>query len=59
MKGEVMNKDKIIIKPHHFLDIIKLHGAGLNTFIPDKKMKHDFYKIGNIKVIKKNILEII
>lgn len=48
--------DKITIKPHHFLDIIKLHGAGLNTFIPDEKMGHDFYKIGNMILNNKNII---
>ncbi|MEE3342895.1 MAG: DUF1284 domain-containing protein [Bacilli bacterium] len=51
-----MDNKIIIIKPHHFLDIIKLHGAGLNVFVPDKKMGHDFYKIGNIILNNKNIL---
>lgn len=37
----------IKIKPHHFIDIIKLHGVGLEQFVPDLKMGHDFYKIGN------------
>lgn len=37
----------ITIKPHHFIDIIKLYGSGINTFVPDKKMGHDFYIIGN------------
>ena len=39
--------NKIKIKPHHFLDILKLHGKGLDIFVPDDKYKHDFYKIAN------------
>jgi len=39
---------KLFLKPHHFLDIIKLHGFGVKRFKPDKKYGHDFYKIGNI-----------
>ncbi len=46
---------KIVIKPHHFLDIIKLHGAGLDVFVPDEKMGHDFYRIGNIILKNKNV----
>ncbi len=49
-----MNKI-ITIKPHHFLDIIKLHGAGLDLFVPDEKMGHDFYKIGNMILDNKNL----
>lgn len=37
----------IRIKPHHFMDIIKLHGAGISCFVPDKAYGHDFYRIGN------------
>ncbi|MFA6047798.1 MAG: DUF1284 domain-containing protein [Parcubacteria group bacterium] len=37
----------ILIKPHHFLDIIKLYGSGLEEFIPDKEYSHDFWKVGN------------
>ena len=37
----------MIIKPHHFLDIIKLYGTGINIFVPDQQMKHDFYKVAN------------
>ncbi len=48
--------DKIVIKPHHFLDIIKLYGAGLDIFVPDEKMGHDFYRIGNMILNDKNIL---
>lgn len=39
---------EITIKPHHFLDIIKLYGSGINIFVPDEKMNHDFYKIANM-----------
>lgn len=35
------------MKPHHFIDIIKLHGAGYTTFTPDEKTGHSFYKVGN------------
>lgn len=48
--------DKILIKPHHFLDIIKLYGSGLEIFVPDEKMGHDFYKIGNMILQNKNII---
>ncbi len=37
----------IKIKPHHFLDIIKLYGKGLEVFVPDKKYNHNFYKAAN------------
>ena len=50
-------RKKLLLKPHHFLDILKLYGTGLDNFIPDKKYCHDFYKIGNI--ILKNPLAII
>lgn len=38
----------IFLKPHHFLDIIKLYGFGLNFFVPDPKYGHNFYKVGNL-----------
>lgn len=38
----------ILLKPHHFLDIIKLYGFGLSLFIPDPKYGHNFYKVGNL-----------
>jgi len=38
----------ILIKPHHFLDIIKLYGFGLNFFVPDPRYGHNFYKVGNL-----------
>ena len=37
----------MIIKPHHFLDIIKLYGAGIDIFVPDQQMNHAFYKVAN------------
>lgn len=37
----------ILIKPHHFIDIIKLYGSGIENFVPDEKMGHDFYKVAN------------
>ena len=39
--------ENIRIKPHHFLDILKLHGKGLDHFLPDTDYNHDFYKIAN------------
>lgn len=38
----------VTIKPHHFMDIIKLHGGGFEHFVPDSAMGHDFYRIGNL-----------
>ena len=49
-------KERIVIKPHHFLDIIKLYGAGLDVFVPDEKMGHDFYRIGNLILENKNVV---
>lgn len=37
----------IRIKPHHFLDIIKLYGKGIEKFVPDKKYNHNFYGVAN------------
>lgn len=37
----------IIIKPHHFIDIIKLYGAGVECFVPDEAFNHAFYKVAN------------
>lgn len=37
----------IKIKPHHFIDIIKLYGKGIQKFIPDENYKHNFYAIAN------------
>lgn len=51
-----MNIRKIFLKPHHFLDIIKLYGSGVGKFIPDKKYGHDFYRIGNVVLKNPKIL---
>lgn len=45
----------ITIKPHHFMDMIKLYGAGIDIFVPDEKMKHDFYKIANDILLYRHI----
>ncbi len=37
----------MVIKPHHFMDIIKLYGAGIEVFVPDRGHGHDFYKAAN------------
>lgn len=42
-----MNHINLTIKPHHLLDIFKLHGKGIETFVPDEKFRHDFYAIAN------------
>lgn len=39
--------NSITIKPHHFMDIIKLYGSGITCFVPDEAMGHDFYRIAN------------
>jgi hypothetical protein len=53
-----MNKT-VVIKPHHFLDIIKLYGKGIEEFVPDKKYNHDFYRIGNVVLGDKETLLIL
>ena len=52
------NNSKILLKPHHFLDIIKLYGFGLSFFVPDPRYGHNFYKVGNfiLKNPQKNII---
>lgn len=40
--------EKITIKPHHLLDVYKLHGAGITHFVPDEAYGHDFFRIGNL-----------
>ncbi len=37
----------ITIKPHHFLDVIKLYGKGIEKFVPDKRYHHNFYSVAN------------
>lgn len=29
--------EEIKIKPHHFMDIIKLYGSDIEVFVPDEK----------------------
>jgi hypothetical protein len=36
------------LKPHHFLDILKLYGAGISEFVPDYNYNHDFYRVANL-----------
>ncbi|GKU24399.1 DUF1284 domain-containing protein [Clostridium folliculivorans] len=45
----------IKIKPHHFMDIIKLYGFGIEKFIPDRKYNHNFYLIANEILKDKNV----
>jgi len=47
---------EIFLKPHHFLDIIKLYGSGVEKFKPDKKYGHDFYKVGNLILKNPNVI---
>jgi len=42
-----IKKETLSIKPHHFLDIIKLFGSGLDKFVPNVEYGHDFWKVGN------------
>jgi hypothetical protein len=49
ISSELMDNNTVIfLKPHHFLDIIKLYGFGLNFFVPDPRYGHNFYKVGNL-----------
>ncbi len=41
-------KHTMNIKPHHFLDIFKNYGRGIEELKPDSYLHHDFYKLGNI-----------
>lgn len=43
----LIKKEALLIKPHHFLDIIKLFGSGLEKFVPNLEYGHDFWKVGN------------
>ena len=47
--------EQIIIKPHHFMDILKLYGSGINIFVSDEKMGHDFYKVANRILKDRNV----
>jgi hypothetical protein len=48
--------DDITIKPHHYLDILKLYGGGIENFVPDEVYKHDFYHVGNIILCNPHII---
>lgn len=37
----------MVLKPHHFMDIIKLYGGGIQVFVPDTDYGHDFYRAAN------------
>lgn len=37
----------LVIKPHHFMDIIKLYGKGIEVFLPDSEYHHNFYAVAN------------
>lgn len=37
--------DSILIKPHHFIDIIKLYGSGIDRFVPDEKWDMIFIRL--------------
>ncbi len=37
----------LLIKPHHFLDVIKLFGSGLERFVPNLEYGHDLWRVGN------------
>ena len=47
--------EQIIIKPHHFMDILKLYGSGINIFVSDEKMGHDSYKVANRILKDRNV----
>ncbi len=47
----------IKIKPHHFMDIIKLYGKGIEQFIPDDKYNHNFHYVAN-EIIKNHHIHI-
>lgn len=35
------------IRPHHFMDMIKLYGKGIDVFVPDTDYNHDFFSVAN------------
>lgn len=37
--------NSILIKPHHFIDIIKLYGSGIDRFVPDEKWDMIFIRL--------------
>lgn len=50
--------ESIKIKPHHLLDILKLHGKGIEEFVKDIEFGHDFYKVAN-EIINLEVSEVI
>lgn len=46
----------MVLKPHHFMDIIKLYGTGIDVFTPDLEYGHDFYMAANEIVKNHNTL---
>ncbi len=36
------------------MDIIKLYGSGVEKFVPDPKMGHDFYRVANAVIARPN-----
>lgn len=47
MMGALLSLPVVVIKPHHFFDVIKLYGAGITCFIQDEAYQHDFYRVAN------------
>jgi hypothetical protein len=47
----------IKIKPHHFLDIIKLYGKGIEKFVSDTRYHHNFYGVAN-EIINNHQIEL-
>lgn len=47
----------IKIKPHHFVDIIKLYGKGIEKFVPDATYNHNFYGVAN-EIINNHQIEL-
>lgn len=39
--------ETITLKPHHFMDILKLYGTGIQEFTPDESLGHDFHQVAN------------
>lgn len=46
----------MVLKLHHFMDIMKLYGAGIDVFTSDLKYGHDFYMASNEIVKNHNTL---
>ena len=52
----LQQKEIILIKPHHFFDIVKLYGAGIEHFVKDEEHGHDFYKVANAVLENREML---